>query len=145
MPKTSQFQAIQFSPTVLIQILQFSIITVFVHLPLNVKTVLFQMIHFSVSTQFKCPNSSILNNPVKHKYALLCKNSKHSKSWFNSSWPIDRILSGATTPFNVISRTLVGGILLLSRDAVRAFYSSSWLDKFSLVSSIFIVFLKNSF
>ena len=30
----------------------------------NVKTVLFQIIQFSISTQFKCQNSSILNNSV---------------------------------------------------------------------------------
>ena len=30
----------------------------------NVKTVLFQISQFSISTQFKCQNSSILNNSV---------------------------------------------------------------------------------
>ena len=30
----------------------------------NVKTVLFQIIQFSISTQFKCQNSSILNDSV---------------------------------------------------------------------------------
>ena len=43
---------------------QFSVIIVFVYTQLNVKTALFQPIQFSISTQFKCQNSSILNNLV---------------------------------------------------------------------------------
>ena len=40
------------------------------------KTVQFQIIQFSISTQFKCKyslvvkNSSILNNSVQHKYVV---------------------------------------------------------------------------
>ena len=74
--------AIQFSQTVLIQTIQFSISIVFVYTQLNVKTVLFQAIQlswstvsisktvlfqtvqFSISTQFKCWNSSISSNIV---------------------------------------------------------------------------------
>ena len=37
---------------------------------LNVKTILIQIIQFSLSTQFKCQNSSILNDSVQHKYAV---------------------------------------------------------------------------
>ena len=59
MSKTFLFQTIQFSQTIL------SI--VFVHTQLNVKTVLFQVIQFTISMQF------------------------------SSIWPIDRTLSGATT------------------------------------------------
>ena len=44
-------QATQFSQTVLIQIIQFSISIVFVRTQLNVKTVLFQVIQFCKSTQ----------------------------------------------------------------------------------------------
>ena len=62
------FQVIPFCQTVLIQTIQFSISIVFVHTHLNVKTVLFQTIQFSISMQF------------------------------SSIWPIDRTLSGATTP-----------------------------------------------
>ena len=58
--------------TVLFQTIQFSMSTVFVCTHLNVKTVLFQAIKFSISMQFKCWNSSI--------------------------WPIDKTLSGTTTP-----------------------------------------------
>ena len=36
----------------------------------NVKTVLFQIIQFSISTQFRCQNSSILSNSVEHKYSV---------------------------------------------------------------------------
>ena len=49
------------------QTIQFSISINFVYTKLNIKTVLFQAIQFSISTQF------------------------------SSIWPIDRILSGATT------------------------------------------------
>ena len=44
------FQAIQFSQIVLIQTILFSISIDFVYTQLNVKTVLFQTIQFSVST-----------------------------------------------------------------------------------------------
>ena len=37
---------------------------------LNVKTVLFQTIKFSISMNIKFPNSSISNNPVEHTYAV---------------------------------------------------------------------------
>ena len=51
-----------------IQTIQFSISVVFVHTQLNVKTVLFQVVQFYVNMQF------------------------------SFTWPIDRALSGATTP-----------------------------------------------
>ena len=92
--QTFLFQAIQFSQTVLIQIIQFSICTDFVYTQLNIKTVLyqaiqlsvstvsmsktvpFQTIQFSISMQFKSnysliiKNISISNNSVQHKYAV---------------------------------------------------------------------------
>ena len=48
-------------------------------------------------------NSSISNNSVKHKYAVLMSKLAYF-NWvclntqFTSFWPIDRTLSGATTP-----------------------------------------------
>ena len=36
----------------------------------DVKTVLFQIIQFSICTQFKGQNSSVSNNSVKHKYVV---------------------------------------------------------------------------
>ena len=48
--KAFLFQAIQFSQTVLIQTIRFSINTDFVSTQLNVKTVLFKTIQFSVIT-----------------------------------------------------------------------------------------------
>ena len=48
--KTFLFQAIQFSQTVLIQLIQISISIDFVYTELNVKTVLYQTIHFNVNT-----------------------------------------------------------------------------------------------
>ena len=50
MLKTFLFQVSQFSQTVLIQIIQFRIIKVFVYTQLNVKTILFQTIQFSMQS-----------------------------------------------------------------------------------------------
>ena len=50
MSKTFLFLAIQFSQTVPIQRIHFSMSIVFVHAQLNVKTVLFQTIQYSVIT-----------------------------------------------------------------------------------------------
>ena len=66
--KTFLFQAIQFSQTVLIQLIQLSISIDFVYTQSNAKIIQFQTIQFSISTQF------------------------------SSIWPIDRTLLGETTP-----------------------------------------------
>ena len=58
--KYFSFQAIQFIQTVLIQPIQFSISLDFVYTQLNVKTVPFQTIQFSISTQLKCKYSLIV-------------------------------------------------------------------------------------
>ena len=101
---------------------------------LNIKTVLFQTIQFSISTQF------------------------------SSTWPIDGTLSGGATQvqsrpgsnglwrgiphfpklqhhwcltirlFRVISWTLIGGVLLLCRKAIGVFYRPSRLGKESQVT-----------
>ena len=80
--KAFLFLALQFKQTVLIQIIQYRISIVLFYAQLNVKTVilqtiqfntktdLFRTIRFSISTPFKCQNSSILNNSVPHKYAV---------------------------------------------------------------------------
>ena len=115
---------------------QFSLVRiVFVYKQLNVKTVLFQTIQLSISTQF------------------------------SSIWPIDKALSGATTPgrsglgsdvneqvlripqSSTITRTspsnclvlypghLLGGVLgLTPPQKSSVFYSPSWLDKKSMLS-----------
>ena len=49
---TFLFQGIRFSQTVLFQTIEFIISTVFVHIEFNIKAVLFQSIHLSISTQF---------------------------------------------------------------------------------------------
>ena len=49
------------------------------------KIVLYQTIQFSLSIHFKCQNSPISNQLIK-------------STQFSSIWPIDRLLSGATTP-----------------------------------------------
>ena len=113
------FQTIQFSIGMILIYKQSNVKTV----QLNVKTVLFQTIQFSIRTQFF------------------------------SIWPIDTTLSGTTTLgqswpgsigilhspklqhywsltirlYSVISRTLVQGVLPLCRDALSIFCSSSWL------------------
>ena len=68
MSKIFLFQVIQFRQTVLLQTIQFSISIVFVYTQLNVKTVLFWTIQLSINMKF------------------------------SSIWPIDRALSGVTTP-----------------------------------------------
>ena len=86
MSKAFLFQAIQFIQTVLFQTIQFSISIVFVHTQLNVKTVLFQTIQFSVNTQlnFKTDLFQVIQFSISTQ--------------FSSIWPIDKTLSGATTP-----------------------------------------------
>ena len=115
--------------------IQFNISAVFVQTQLDIKTVLFQTIWFSISTQF------------------------------SSIWLIDMTLSSTTTPgqsrpgndgnkgvlpfsqssirlFSVISRTLVGEILSLCRDAVGVFCSSSWLGHFKKGENLSNYFLE---
>ena len=53
--------------TVIFQIIQFSVYTVSAS-----KTAPFQTFQFSISRQFKSQNSSISTNSVQHKYAVLC-------------------------------------------------------------------------
>ena len=57
-------QAIQFSQTVLLQSIQYSISIDFVYAQLNVKRVLFQVIQFSMNTQFTRQSNSISSNLV---------------------------------------------------------------------------------
>ena len=45
-------------------IFKYTQVQFFAYTQLNVKTVLLQTIQFSISTQFKCQNSSISNNSV---------------------------------------------------------------------------------
>ena len=106
--KTFLFQAIQFSQTILFQIIQFSISIVFVPTQLNVKTVLFQEIPFSISTQF----SSIwsIDGTLIRWYRARVdqewwqwRGTPHSPK-LHHYWNITIRL------FNVISRTLVGTI-----------------------------------
>ena len=90
----------------------------------------------------------LMPNPFLHIYSSISNNSSFTQ--FSSIWPIDRTLLGATTPSQsgpgsdgneellhilqsssitgarpdcVISRTFVGGVLLLFRGAVGVFYS----------------------
>ena len=58
------FQAIQFSQAVLIQLIQYSISTDFVYAQLHVKTVLYWINQFSVSTVSMSKYSFISNNLV---------------------------------------------------------------------------------
>ena len=85
MSKKILFQAIHFSLTVLIQTIQFSMSIVFVYKQLNVKTIPFQTIQFSINMQFNC-------------HAVLFPAIHFNKSTqFNSIWSMGRTASGATT------------------------------------------------
>ena len=147
MSKTFLFQAIQFSQTVLFQTIQVNISIVFVYTKLNVKTILFQTIQFSVSTVS-------MSKTVPFQIIQFSISTQ-----FSSIWPIDRTLSTATilgqggpgsdgikgvlriplsssitgiSPSDclVISRTLVAGaVLLLCRDTIGVFYILSQLGK----------------
>ena len=147
MSKIFIFQAIQFSQTVLIQTIQFSISMVFVYTQLNVKTVLFQTIQLSIIT-------------VSMSKTVLFQTIQFSISTqFSSIWPIDRTISGATTsgqsgsgsdgnegvlcipqsssitgasPSDCLEsylehKNILEGVLALCIEAVSVFYSPSWL------------------
>ena len=107
----------QFIQTVLIDLIQFSISTDFVYAQLNVKTVLYIIIQFSVSTvsmskivpletiqlsistQFKSKYSLFVKNISISRYSVLIQTIQFCISKQSSSiQPIDRALSGATTP-----------------------------------------------
>ena len=47
----------------------------------NVKAVSFHVIQLSISTQFRCQNSSILSNSVSLKYAVLMSRQFYSKQF----------------------------------------------------------------
>ena len=84
--KTFLFKSIQFSQTVLIQTIQFSMSRDFFHPKLNIKIVTFQKIQFSVST---VSMSKIdLFQAIQFSISTQC----------SSIWPIDRTLSDSTTP-----------------------------------------------
>ena len=115
------FQSIQFIQIILIQLIQFIISAYFVYIQLNIKTVLFQTIHFtvsrvpisktilfqtiqfSISTQFKFKDSLIVKTflfqAIQFSQTVLTQTIQFSISMqFSSIQPIDRALSGATTP-----------------------------------------------
>ena len=70
----------------IIQTIQFSISIVFVYTQLNIKTVLFQTIQFGISTVLM--SKTVLFQAIQFSMS----------TQFSSIWPIDRSLSGATTP-----------------------------------------------
>ena len=153
----SQFLCLQ---TVLFQTIQFSISSFFFCTQLNIKPVLYLSIQFTIITQFHCQKTVLfqtihfsISSPFQYQTSSISIYSVYTQ--FSSIWPIDRTLSGATTPrqsgpesdgndgystfsklqhywnftirlFNVISRTLWGEILPLCRDAVGIF---CWLSR----------------
>ena len=134
---------------------------------ISMQIVLFQTIKFSISTQFNC--QKCLFQAIQFSQTVLIQLIQFSISkdfaytqfssictQFNSIWPVDGTLSGATTPgqsepgsngnkgvqctpkhqyywnliirlFSVISRTLVGGVLPLCGEDVGVIYSLSRL------------------
>ena len=123
MSKIFLFQTIQFSQTVLIQTIQFSISIIFAHTQLNIKTVLFQTIQFSISMQFSSikPIDKTLSGTTTLGLSGPGSNGNEGVLYiypkYQYYWNLTIRL------FSVISRTLVGGILPLCRDAVGVFYS----------------------
>ena len=125
--KTFLFQAFQFSQTVLIKTIQFNISIVFVYPELNIKTVQFQAIQFSISMQFSCIwlRDSILSSSAT--------TPSQSGPWSDGSEGVLRILqsssiTGISPPDCLVSFPgHLLGVLLLCRGAVGVFYSSSRL------------------
>ena len=62
------------------------------------KAVLFQIIQWSRSTQFKCKYGLIVRNISISSYSVYSNNSGLHKYAVSSILPIDRALSGANTP-----------------------------------------------
>ena len=92
-------KTIQFSISIVSVLFQFCVSTASM-----LQTVQFQAIQFSICTQFKCQNSSvILSNSVQYKHSLIVKTVlfqaiQFSKSTqFNPIWSIDKNQLGATT------------------------------------------------
>ena len=114
----------------------------FVYTQLNVKTVLFQTIQFSIITQFKCkrvlvdpytgPNQEL---PLRVRVDLGAKAMKGNLA----SPKLPHYWSFTIGLFNIIPRTLVGGILLFYRDAVGVFCSPKQLGQTFYESSLMIL------
>ena len=99
MSKTILFQAIQFNQRVIIQTIQFSISIVFIYTQLKVKTVLFQTIQFSIQRKFHFKQFSFaLIHSLNVKTVLFQAVQFITSMQFSSIRPINRALSGATTP-----------------------------------------------
>ena len=62
------------------------------------KTVPFQIIQFSITMQFKCKYGLIFKNISISSYSVQSNNSDQHNHAVSSIQPIDRALSGATTP-----------------------------------------------
>ena len=124
--KTFLFQAIRFSQTILIQSIQFSINIVYVQKQLNVKTVLFQVIQFCISTQFRsiCPIDRTLSGATSPGRvdlgAMAMKSASHSPK-------LQHYLNLPIRLFSVISRTIVVGGSYPSAE-VRSVYSTAPAD-----------------
>ena len=127
MVKIFLFQAIQFSQTIQIQTIQFSVKIVFVHTQLNVKTVRFQTVQFCISTQFS-------SNWHIDKTLRGATTSGQSEPESNGNERVLRIpqSSSITGLFSVLSWTLIVGILPLCRGTVGIYSCPSRLGKVSV-------------
>ena len=103
---------------------QFSLAWVqfFVYTQLNVKTVLFQTIQFSISSQF----SSILSGTTTMGQSGPGRDGNKGVLHIPQSSSITEI-----APSDCLEHLLWGGVLPLYREAVDVFYSSSWLGHMS--------------
>ena len=92
------------------------------NLILYIYTVLFQAIQFSISTQFKCQNSSISNNSDLGAMAVMGYTAFPKTP--ASQGPFHQI------PLGHIQDTLWDGVLSIFREAVGVFYHPRRLGKF---------------
>ena len=107
----------------------------FVHTQLNDQTVLYQTIQFSISHYLFALSLNVKQFYLTHRLnSFRCYHS--GLGWTRKQWQWRGILhspklqhyrSFTIRLFCVISRTLVGEVLHLCRDAVSVFYSPSWL------------------
>ena len=132
------------------------------------KTVLFQTIQFSIQKQFHFRQFSlVLVSSLNVKTVLFREIQFSISTQFSSIWPIERTVSGPTTPsrpetdgnewvFRIpqsssITRTSpsiivvsypeysLEGVLPLCTDAVGVFYSPSWLGHRTLIGGVLLL------
>ena len=102
---------------------------------LNVKTVVFQTIYFSMSTQFKYQTTAILNNDIIWpRDKTLSGTSTQEWTWETSQWSgtphfPKHYWSLTVRLFTVIFRAHFGGVFPQRRGAVGLFCNPRWIGR----------------